>query len=115
MRILVVEDDQDFAEGLADVLELEGHQVSVASSGEEAIDLFAERSFQVTLLDMQLPGINGVECLRRLKEMNGEVVVLLITGYSAPALLDEGLRAGAREVLQKPFDSGVLLELIEGR
>ena len=112
ISVLVVEDDPDFAEGLADIIQLAGHEVSVAPSGEQAIELLSERSFHVALLDMQLPGINGIECLRTLKQLSRQTRAFLMTGYSAPDLVDDARLAGAGSVLQKPLNNAMMLELI---
>ena len=66
LKVFVVDDDPDFAEGIGLSLELEGHDVTYASSGEEAVDKFSDANFDVTLMDVRMPGMNGVETLGRL-------------------------------------------------
>lgn len=113
LQVLVVEDDPDFAEGLAEVLELEGHAVAVSASGEEALEVFSETPCHVVIMDVQLPGMNGVDCARALKAIDDELVVILITGYSAQTLVEEALRIGVDGFLQKPLDTKSFLERVE--
>ena len=69
-RILVVDDDKDHAESIADLLNWRGYGVEAAHSGEDALELFARRPFDLTILDVKLPGINGVETFFRLRKTN---------------------------------------------
>ena len=112
LRILIIEDDQDFADGLADILRLEGYSVAVSPSCEQAMEIHKEESFHLALLDMQLPGVNGVECARVLRELDPELIVFIVTGYSAENLKDEALQAGVREVLQKPLRATAFMTLV---
>jgi DNA-binding response OmpR family regulator len=111
-RVFVVDDDRDFAEGLADVLELRGHQVDLAFSGEEAIRKFRENDYDITFMDVRLPGLNGVRSLRRMRRLKPGARVVMMTGYSVPQLLDEALEEGAWAVLQKPFEMEQVLEMV---
>jgi DNA-binding response OmpR family regulator len=111
-KIFVVDDDRDFAEGLADVLELRGYEVDLAFSGEEAIAKFKENDYDITFMDVRLPGMNGVESLRTLRRLKPGARVVMMTGYSVPQLLDEALDEGAWAVLQKPFDMEQVLEMV---
>ena len=67
LRILVVDDDRDFAEGIADALELHGHEIAVAHSGEEALETFTETEFDLTFMEVKMPGWNGVESFREFR------------------------------------------------
>ena len=111
-RALVVDDSKLARVALKKLLEEHELAVEFAESGEEALERLATAPFQVILLDIQLPGMNGVECLRALREFDRESVAMMITGYAAPGLIDDALSAGAVRVLHKPLDSMALLELI---
>lgn len=112
-RVFIVEDDQDFAESLAEVLEVHGYDVTIASSGEEAIERFRVEDFDITFMDVRLPGKNGVESFLEVRHFKPDAKVVMMTGYSVPQLLDEAVRKGAWAVLHKPFDMDQVLRLVE--
>ncbi len=112
IRILVVDDDPDFAEGLEVLLGLEGHDVRVAHSGEEAREIFRDQDFDLTLMDVRLPGMNGVESFLELQKIRPEAKFVMMTAYSVEALLSRAIEAGALGVLRKPFDADELLKAL---
>jgi CheY-like chemotaxis protein len=113
LRIFVVDDDRDFGESLADVLRLSGHTVELAFSGEEAIERFQQNDFDLTLMDVRLPGMNGVESYLEIHKLKPHARVYMMTGYSVEQLLDQAVAHGARGVLRKPLDMRHLLALID--
>ena len=113
LRILVVDDDQDFAEGMADVLELHGHHVETAFRGEEAIEKCKEKDFDVTFMDVKLPGKNGVESSLEIRRTRPEVKVVLMTAYSIGDLLAAVVHSGAWLTLRKPLDTDEVLKLVQ--
>lgn len=108
-RVLIVDDDVDHAESLADVLEMRGHPVELAHSGEEAIDSFRAHEFDLVLLDVKLPGINGVETFLELKQIRPTARVMMMTGFSLEQLIAQAIEGGALGVLYKPFAATELL------
>ena len=108
-RTLVVDDDRDFAEALADVLDLYGFPVDVVHSGEDAIETARLNHFDVILIDIALPGLDGIESLQRIQAQDPSVNALLMTGYSAHHLRD---RAAGTEILAKPLNHEDLLQRI---
>jgi CheY-like chemotaxis protein len=113
LRIFVVDDDPDFAEGLAITLELEGHEVTFASSGEEAVRKFGKRDFDVTLMDVRMPGMDGLESLLEIRKIKPDAKVFMMTAYSVEVLLRQAMAEGAMGVLNKPFDSETLLKALK--
>ncbi len=113
LRIFVVDDDPDFAEGLAITLELEGHEVTFASSGEEAVRKFGKRDFDVTLMDVRMPGMDGLESLLEIRKIKPDAKVFMMTAYSVEDLLRQAMAEGAMGVLNKPFDSETLLQALK--
>lgn len=108
-RILVVDDDRDVAEALADVLGLYGYPVDVVHTGEDAIETARTTRFAVILMDIALPGLDGIESLRRIQAQDPNVKALLMTGHSAHHL---HARAAGTEILAKPLDLEDLLQRI---
>ena len=108
-RTLVVDDDRDFAEALADVLDLYGYPVDVVHNGEDAVETARTNHFDVILMDVALPGMDGIETLQRIRANDPDVNVLLMTGYDAHHLRD---RAAGTDILAKPLNHDDLLQRI---
>ena len=113
MSILVVDDNRDFAESLGDVLELDGHKVTLAFSGEEAFSLFKEQEFDLTFMDIKLPGKNGVESFSEIRKIRPSARVIMMTGYSVPQLLEQAVENGAWEIMHKPLELPRVLAMLE--
>src|SRR5579864_2870855 len=110
-KILVVDDEPLIRETLAEYLQQEGFQVTTCASGEEAVRVAAEQSFDVALCDVQLPGIDGIELLDRLVQLNPEMFVVLITAYATVENAVEAFQRGAHDYLMKP----ILLDEVLGK
>lgn len=113
LSVLIVDDDVDFADGAAELLELQGHRVELAHTGEAGVEAFQRARFEVALIDIGLPGMNGVECLTRIREIDSDVRCFLMTGYSADQIAERGVEAGAIEILTKPVEPYELLRRLE--
>jgi DNA-binding response OmpR family regulator len=115
MRILVVEDDRDVAEYIRRELEDEGHAVTVCHDGSAGL-LTAERAvFDIIVLDVMLPHLDGLEVTRRLRRGSVRTPILLLTARDAPEEIVKGLDSGADDYLTKPFSFDVLLARIRAR
>lgn len=110
MNILVVEDDKDFAEGLADYLRLNGHDVELAGSGEAGLARLAGKDFDLALLDIMLPGMSGADTLRSIRDTSPETAIIMMTGQRAEVHVEAARKLGAVEILQKPFDPARILD-----
>ncbi len=111
-RVLIVDDDRDHAESLADVIEMRGHTIQLAYSGEEAIEYFRAVVFDFVLLDVKLPGINGVDTFLEFKKIWPTAQVMMMTGFSVEQLVARAIEGGALGVLDKPFAATEVLELL---
>ena len=103
LRILVIEDEKKIAEALKKGLEAQSYLVDVAMTGEEAFFLVSTQRFDLLLLDIMLPGRNGIEVLRAFRQKNVAVPVILLTSKDAIEDRVRGLDAGADDYLTKPF------------
>ncbi|MBI5249801.1 MAG: response regulator [Desulfomonile tiedjei] len=112
-RVLLVDDNEDFLDSTKDVLEEEGYQISTASSGIEAIRQFNNNRFDVVVMDIKMPGLNGVETLALMKKHDPHVNVIMCTAYIVENLIREALEEGAYAVLNKPFEMDLLIRTIE--
>lgn len=110
--ILVVDDNQDLLETFALILKRHGFSVETAASGTAAIAKFRQHNFDVTLMDIVMPEVNGIEAFRRIKEIAPNASVILMTAYSDAELLRAARDEGARCVLNKPISIDKLIHLI---
>ena len=113
LRVFIVDDDQDFAESLALLLEGRGHQVELAFSGEEAIEKFGKQDFDITFMDVKLPGKSGTESFLEMRKFKPSARVIMMTGYSVEQLLEQAVEHGALGVLNKPIDVQHMLHMLE--
>ncbi|MBF6612506.1 MAG: response regulator transcription factor [Chloroflexi bacterium] len=108
-RILVIDDDPGVTSVLKRGLSYEGFAVDTASSGHEGLDVARLRYPDLVILDVMMPGIDGLETLRRLRAADTQLPVLMLTGKDAPSDQVEGLERGADDYVVKPFTFEVLL------
>jgi DNA-binding response OmpR family regulator len=109
MQVLVVEDEQHMADLLRRTLEEEGHHVIVASSGREGLEIARCSPFDVIILDVMLPGMDGITVARQLRESRVQTPILMLTARDAPSDIVKGLDCGADDYLTKPFSIDILL------
>ena len=112
-RILLVDDNADFLDSTKDVLEDEGYEVITATSGEEAVRKGTSECFHVIVMDIKMPGINGVEAFIQIKKKKPAVRVIMCTAYIVESLIREALAQGAHAVLNKPFEMDLLIRTID--
>jgi DNA-binding NtrC family response regulator len=103
IRLLIVDDDDDMRQDLARLFRKQGHEVTAAVSGEDALNKAAHARFDVALLDLHLPGMSGIDVLGRLKEQQPELEALMLTAHSSIETAVEAMRQGAYDYLTKPF------------
>lgn len=112
MRILLAEDDLDLNAALKALLTRSGYQVDAVTNGEDALDYAQAEAYDSMILDWMMPGLDGVEALRRIREAGVHVPCLLLTARDAVEDRVEGLDAGADDYLSKPFNAQELLARI---
>jgi DNA-binding response OmpR family regulator len=104
-HILVVDDEGAIRYSVSKTLQRVGYEVSEAASGEEALDMMRNDHFDVILTDIRMPGLTGVELLKKIKEVSPDAIVILMTGYASLGTAVEALRLGAHDYLIKPSSS----------
>lgn len=104
-NILVVDDEAANRYSVKKTLQKVGYSVHEVLNGEEALELLAEHSFDVVLTDIRMPGLDGVELLRRIKEESPDIIVILMTAFASLGTAVEALRLGAHDYLFKPSSS----------
>lgn len=113
MRILIIEDDERILGFLKRGLEGEGHAVDLALNGEAGLGFVKMRSYDVILLDVYLPEMNGIEVCKELRRQRRMTPVLMMTAKDSPEVQQEAVRAGVNDYLPKPFSFEILLAKIE--
>jgi len=111
--ILVVDDDAAIRKTLSRILEKEGYWVETVESGEKAIEVSNKRFFNVALIDVRLPDMEGTKLLENLKKTVPKMVKIIVTGYPSLQNAIEAVNKGADGYVLKPFDAGGLLAMIE--
>ena len=104
LRVLLVDDEKEFVESLSERLELRNLKAKVAYDGEQALQAVQEDKPDVMILDLRMPGIDGIEVLRKMKKDHPKVPVVILTGHGTDKDKKEVLRLGASAYLQKPVD-----------
>src|SRR5210317_1476469 len=104
IKILLVDDEKEFVETLADRIELREHKADVALNGEQALKKLDDQVPDVVVLDLKMPGIDGMEVLRRIRKAYPKVQVIMLTGHGSEKHENEARKLGAFEYLQKPVD-----------
>jgi DNA-binding NtrC family response regulator len=111
-NVLIVDDEKNIRLTLSQVLEVLNIAADTAASGEEALQKLQEKPFQLMLLDLKLPGMDGLEVLRRLTDEYPDLMVIMITAYGTIESAVEAMRLGAVDFLQKPFDPKAVRDMV---
>jgi two-component system, NtrC family, response regulator AtoC len=111
--ILVVDDDVAVARVMGALLEQAGHRVEVASSGERALEILAERPFDVVVTDQTMPGMDGLELLARVRDRWPEIPVVMVTAHGTVQLAVEAMKRGCADFMVKPVDREQLLFVVQ--
>ena len=113
LRILVVDDNEDLLKTLSLVLKRSGFDVEMATDGYLAVDRYMQGDYNITLMDVDMPGLNGIEALRLIREQDPAASVILMTGHSDDDLIKLAIDEGAHCVLFKPMHIDKILNTIK--
>ncbi len=113
MDILVVDDEEEFADAFAERLRLRGFRSYVANNGETALRLLEQGVAKVMVLDLKMPGMDGFEVLRRSKEIDPSLQVIVLSGHGSDEDEVFARNLGAFQYLRKPADIGAILEALK--
>jgi len=112
-KVLIVDDEEDFVSALAKRLRTRGWDAETANGGKEALEKVEKFDFTAIVLDLKMPGLDGIATLKRLKEVNPDLQIILLTGHGSIRDGVEAMKHGALDFLEKPADFDDLLEKIE--
>ena len=111
--ILVIDDEPIMQEILGDFLREEGYKVDVAGSGEEGLELAREKLYDCAIVDLMMPGIDGIETTQRIKEIDSTLPVIMITAFASVESAVDAMKKGAREYITKPFKNDEVLLVLK--
>jgi DNA-binding NtrC family response regulator len=111
-RILIVDDEPDTCANLADIFADFGYEVDIAHDGPMALELVKRTAYDVALLDLKMPGMDGLELYRKIKELSAGTVAIVVTAYASTETASSVLEAGAWQILSKPVDLARLSSLV---
>lgn len=111
-KILVIDDQKSIRNTLHEILEYEKHEVSLAATGPEGLELFAAHKFDIVLCDIKMPGMDGMEVLQHLMEQSNDTPVIMISGHGNIDTAVEAIKKGAYDFIEKPLDLNRLLVTI---
>lgn len=112
LTVLIVDDNEDLLDTFAMILKRRGFSVETAGNGASAVNMFKDQEYDVTLMDIVMPEMNGVEAFRKIKELHPEASIILMTAYSDADLIQTARDEGVRRIIQKPIQIEHLIELI---
>jgi DNA-binding NtrC family response regulator len=112
-KVLLVDDEVEFASALAERLQMRDYDVQTASNGLEAMALFHGSPPDIVILDLRIPGMDGLEILKNIKIFDPTIEVLILTGHGDVESVAEGMKSGAYEYIMKPIDIGELTSKID--
>ena len=112
-RVLIVDDEEELVITIAERLQIRGIQAETATEGETALKMIEANPPQVVVLDVMMPGIGGIEILKRMNAQNLKIPVILLTGYGSTEQGKEGMELGAFDYLMKPCDLNMLIGKIQ--
>ena len=113
IRLLLVDDEDDFRTTLANRLTRRNLDVTDAGSGEEAIEIIGKKSFDVAIVDIKMPGMDGIETLKHIRKIDPLVEVILLTGHASVEAGIEGIKSGAYDYVIKPCNVNDLMVKVE--
>lgn len=112
-KVLLVDDEEEFVSALSERLMLRGIEVETALDGEEALARMSDKPSDVVILDVMMPGLSGLEVLKRIKGSHAQTQVILLTGQGSTKEGIEGMRLGAFDYLIKPVDIDEMLKKMQ--
>ena len=112
IRVLLVDDEEEFVETLAQRLEVREFDVTTAFNGADALERLEHEEVDLVVLDLQMPGVDGIAVLRKIKELKPLIEVIMLTGHATVETAIEGMKLGAFDFLIKPTETEELVEKI---
>lgn len=113
LKLLIVDDNERLCKNLSDILKLKDYDVVGVYDGHQAIEAAKSHKFDIVLLDIKMPGLNGVDTLENLKKMASDATIVMMTAFADDTYYKERLKNSNCKIIQKPIDIDKLCELLE--
>ncbi|MFH1287418.1 MAG: response regulator [bacterium] len=113
LKVLIVDDNERFCDNLGDILDLKGYDILGVHDGYQAIEAVKNQKFDIALLDIKMPGLNGVETVKILKDIAPDISVIMITAFTDDSVYKDELKNIDFKVMQKPMDIDKLCMMLE--
>ena len=104
LNVLIIDDEEELVSALVERLEFRGFNADGATNAEDALKLVKEKEFDAVVLDVKMPGMDGLDIMKKIKHTKPNLQVILISGHGSASLGEEGIREGAFDYLMKPVD-----------
>lgn len=111
-KVILVDDEEEFIDLMSQRLKTRGLKVVAVTSGEKAVAMADDQNFDVAIVDLAMPGIDGIETLKQIKERRPDIEVIMLTGQATVQSGIEAMKHGATDFLEKPVDLNILMEKI---
>lgn len=111
-RILLVDDEEEFVQALSERLEIRDYDVTKSYTGEDAVEKIKHYNFDVVILDVLMPGMDGIEVLKKIRRIKPLTEVIMLTGHATVETAIEGMKLGANDYLMKPCETEDLVNKI---
>ena len=112
LRVLFVDDEEELVSAVVERLQLRGIEARGATTGSDALNLIEETTYDVIAVDVKMPGLGGLEVVRRVKERQPELQVILLSGHGSRDDAEEGRRLGAFDYVEKPIDIDIFVRIL---
>lgn len=112
-KVLLVDDEKEFLQIMSERMTARGMEVTTAESADQALAIIGKKSFDAIIMDFQMPGMDGMEALKAIKNLKPELQIILLTGYATVEKTVEAMKVGATDFLEKPADLEALAEKIK--
>ncbi len=112
LRVLFVDDEEELVSAVVERLSLRGVEAQGATTGQEALRLLEEKDFDVAVLDVKMPGLGGLEVVKRIRQTRPGLKIVFLTGHGSKESAEEGMRMGAVDYLMKPVDIETLIKIV---
>jgi DNA-binding NtrC family response regulator len=112
-KVLLLDDEVEFGSALAERLRLRDYDATAVSQAEDALTFIRSDPPDVVLLDLRMPGMDGIEVLKIIKQINPSIEVIMLTGHGDTQTVEQGMKSGAFQYVMKPIDIGELILRID--
>ncbi|MCP3875968.1 MAG: response regulator [Desulfobacteraceae bacterium] len=112
-KVLLVDDEKEFLEIMSERMTARGMEVTTANSATKALSILEKKTFDAIVMDFQMPGMDGMEALKAIKNLKPELQIILLTGYATTEKTVEAMKVGATDFLEKPADLESLTQKIK--